>query len=191
MSENPQLSNSPFLRRAQTETGESFKFSYHPARRDGFKFHLSRKASLALTVLIVGALVGFILKTSSFPGLISPILALWAVAGLWRGASQIQPTEILIEVSILSFLPPTSDAIQFSDVRIYEESVSHIDIYHEQISGLSKFRLLRHEFHAPDWDQLGPILQDRVRHHSPNARIHTPLNPPDRRLFQTNASDHW
>jgi len=189
MDENPHLSNSPFLSRTPPEIGESFSFNYHPARRNGLKFLIPRKVSVALTVLLLGAFLGYIIATSSFPGLLPLILVLWAISGLWRGPSHKQPNKIVIDGSLLRFPPLGSVAIQFSDVRIYEESASHIDIYHEQISGLSKLRILRHEFYAPDWDRLGPMLQERVRLNSPDARIHTPLNPPDRKLFRTGLSD--
>ena len=162
------------------------RFTYQATRKSLFAFNLPKRLSLTLDIIIIAVFSGFFLNSlKTDPNILWVVIVITKFGSILHHRTVIDPNVLVVELEKLSLQPSPKDTapILFSDVRIYEESVSHIDIYHERISGLSKFRLLRHEFHAHDWDNLRPLLQSRVRHHSPEARIHTPLDPPTRKFF--------
>jgi hypothetical protein len=69
-------------------------------------------------------------------------------------------------------------AFPFHAVTECIESPSRLNLVHEAISVPLGIELRRHDFALEDWETLTSLVIQRVREHSPHARIRTLLDPP-------------
>ena len=96
-----------------------------------------------------------------------------------RKPSHFTPHEVRVDSETISIHPPTPhvEPLRFSAILHLRQTFSHVDLYHETISGPAHFRLYLHDFHPADWQPLTALLLKRTRTHAPRARITTPLSP--------------
>ena len=72
-------------------------------------------------------------------------------------------------------------AVPFASVTECIESPSGLSLVHEPISVPVGIDLRRHDFAIEDWNTLTSLVIQRVRDHSPHARVRTLLDPPEDR----------